>query len=145
MMWLREKEATMGKARMARGRASTLIGSVATCAVISILVLARARAAIPVPASGAATIQRKQEALIQGSSWLSIGPAMISNGQAWSDNPFAWGGRTATSGRATAIAVNPFNTGEIWVGSASGGAWRFVKNEGIQWQDMTAGLNVPSL
>ncbi|MGH9869327.1 MAG: hypothetical protein ACREAA_14340 [Candidatus Polarisedimenticolia bacterium] len=47
-----------------------------------------------------------------GTSWFPIGPApaccMFPGGE---------------SGRATAVAMNPFNQGEIWLGTAGGGVW----------------------
>src|SRR5690348_3803173 len=43
-------------------------------------------------------------------NWFPIGPADILNGQTYS-------GRNHVSGRATAIAVNPVNPNDIWLGT----------------------------
>ena len=51
-------------------------------------------------------------AQISGTEWTPIGPAPIGG--------FFKGG---VSGRATAIAVNPFNGAQVWLGTAQGGVW----------------------
>jgi len=52
-------------------------------------------------------------AVIQGTTWFPIGPAPSCC--------FFPGGE---SGRATAVAVNPANFSEVWIGTAGGGLWR---------------------
>lgn len=59
---------------------------------------------------------------IEGTTWFPIGPAPI-------DGFFAGG----VSGRATAIAVNPENPDEIWLGTASGGVWHSLDG-GANWE-----------
>ena len=66
------------------------------------------------------------QSVIKGTTWFPIGPADVSNGQAW-DN-----GRTSVSGRATVIAVNPKNPDELWLGTASGGVWHST-NAGVNF------------
>ena len=60
------------------------------------------------------------------SGWAPIGPAPIQG----TDFP---GGVT---GRATAIAVNPFNGSQVWLGSAAGGVW-FSPNRGLDWDPIS--------
>ncbi len=59
---------------------------------------------------------------ISGDTWFPIGPAPI-------DGFFAGG----VSGRATAIAVNPANADDIWLGTAAGGVWHTL-DAGLNWQ-----------
>src|SRR5262249_36501184 len=40
------------------------------------------------------------------------------------------------SGRATAIAVNPLNKDDVWIGSAGGGVWHST-NGGTNWTPMS--------
>ncbi len=61
-------------------------------------------------------------ATIDGSTWFPIGPAPI-------DGFFAGG----ASGRASAIAVNPANANEVWLGTAAGGVWHSLDN-GANWE-----------
>jgi hypothetical protein len=61
-------------------------------------------------------------AAIEGTTWFPIGPAPI-------DGFFAGG----VSGRATAIAVNPENADEIWLGTAAGGVWHSIDG-GANWE-----------
>ena len=64
-------------------------------------------------------------ASIEGSTWLPIGPAPI-------DGFFAGG----ATGRATAIAVNPTNANEVWLGTATGGVWHSL-DSGANWEPET--------
>lgn len=61
-------------------------------------------------------------ASIEGSTWFPIGPAPI-------DGFFAGG----ATGRASAIAVNPANANEVWLGTAAGGVWHSLDN-GANWE-----------
>ncbi len=61
-------------------------------------------------------------ATIEGTTWFPLGPAPI-------DGFFAGG----TTGRATAIAVNPANPDEIWLGTATGGVWHSL-DSGANWE-----------
>ena len=67
---------------------------------------------------------------INGINWFPIGPADISNGQTYG------GGRVNVSGRATAIAVNPMNPNDVWLGTATGGVWHST-NAGVNWLPMS--------
>ena len=58
-------------------------------------------------------------AQIGGINWFPIGPADISGGQTYGN------GRVNVSGRASAIAVNPKNINDIWLGTANGGVWLY--------------------
>lgn len=74
---------------------------------------------------------------LAGNGWQPLGPALINNGQAWP-------GRVPVTGRVTVITYNPQNPlDDIWVGSASGGAWRGGLLGGPHWQPMTD--DAPSL
>ena len=62
---------------------------------------------------------------LEGDLWRPLGPAPIEN--------FFGGGAT---GRASAIAVNPFNVDEVWLGTAAGGVWH-SQNGGQNWTPLT--------
>ncbi|MFK8017081.1 MAG: hypothetical protein AB8G17_16785 [Gammaproteobacteria bacterium] len=64
-------------------------------------------------------------AAIVGDQWFPLGPAPIDN--------FFGGG---VSGRASAIAVNPFDIDELWIGTAAGGVWHSV-NGGKNWRPIS--------
>jgi hypothetical protein len=68
------------------------------------------------------------QAQITGTKWKPIGPAPIGG--------FFKGG---VSGRTTAIAVNPLNGDQIWLGTASGGVW-YSPDGGATWYPMTDGM-----
>lgn len=59
---------------------------------------------------------------IEGTNWFPIGPAPISG--------FFAGGAT---GRASAIAVNPQNADDVWLGTAAGGVWHSL-DAGLNWE-----------
>jgi photosystem II stability/assembly factor-like uncharacterized protein len=63
----------------------------------------------------------KTQAAIEGNTWLPIGPGPIKG--------FFPGGVT---GRASAIAANPFNPDDVYIGTASGGVWH-SKDGGQHW------------
>jgi hypothetical protein len=60
-------------------------------------------------------------AQIVGDQWVPIGPA-----------PIAGFFNSSATGRATAIAVNPKNADQVWVGAAAGGVW-YSLNGGKNW------------
>src|SRR5882672_9513453 len=64
-------------------------------------------------------------AVIQGTSWFPIGPAPSCC--------FFPGGE---AGRATAVAVNPANFFDIWIGTAGGGVWNSTDG-GVTWRPMS--------
>src|ERR1041385_3713048 len=66
-----------------------------------------------------------QGGIISGYKWYPMGPAPSFQ--------FFPGGET---GRATAVAVNPANAQDVWVGTAGGGVWHSV-NGGVNWTPMT--------
>ena len=61
-------------------------------------------------------------AAIEGTTWFPIGPAPIDG--------FFKGGAT---GRASAVAVNPANVDDIWLGTAAGGVWH-SRDAGMNWE-----------
>ncbi len=63
--------------------------------------------------------------VILGDTWFPIGPAPIDG--------FFPGGVT---GRASAIAVNPFNLNDVWLGTAAGGVWHSIDG-GVNWRPMS--------
>lgn len=79
-----------------------------------------------------------QSAIAQ-EQWFPIGPAAIKNGQTYG------AGRVEVSGRATVIAVNPFNPQDVWMGASNGGVWHSTNAglPGMNWKPMTDAL--PSL
>lgn len=64
-------------------------------------------------------------AAIEGDTWFPMGPAPICGGFEGGD-----------SGRASAIAVNPFNADEIWLGTAAGGVWH-TRDGGVSWEPIS--------
>ena len=72
-----------------------------------------------------------------GGSWHSVGPTSISNGQAWT-NGIDPTGRIFVTGRINAVAANPQNPKtDIWVGSATGGAWHGRIDPDVEWKPMS--------
>ena len=67
---------------------------------------------------------------INGTNWFPIGPADISDGQTYGS------GRVNVSGRASAIAVNPMNPNDVWLGTSGGGVWHST-NGGANWLPMS--------
>ena len=65
-------------------------------------------------------------AAIQGINWFPIGPSPIVNSD--------FGG--VVSGRATAVAVNPSNVNDVWLGTAGGGIWHSI-DQGKTWKPMS--------
>ncbi|MBS1786075.1 MAG: HYR domain-containing protein [Acidobacteria bacterium] len=63
--------------------------------------------------------------VIEGDTWFPIGPAPM--------NGFFAGG---VSGRATAIAVNPSNQDDIYLGTSNGGVWH-TTDGGLNWLPLT--------
>src|SRR4051812_49112061 len=76
-------------------------------------------AACSSPSSPESLTQEIASPLFDGMSWFPIGPSPISNGQVYGDSPKA----VTVIGRATAIAVNPVNEHEVYLGTANGGLW----------------------
>ena len=90
--------------------------------VIVLLVMSLAFVAAPARAAS----------VIKGQTWFPIGPAPIS--------PGGWG--SAHTGRASVLAVNPFNSSEVYLGAATGGVWRTV-DVGQSW--VPIGDNMPAM
>src|SRR5439155_19055609 len=59
-----------------------------------------------------------------GGAWTPIGPLTLPNGVGNSSGP--------TSGRVTAIAVDPTNSQKVYLGTAQGGVWRSLDG-GTTW------------
>jgi hypothetical protein len=62
-----------------------------------------------------------------GGAWTSLGPTLITNGQSLQSQV-----DTAVSGRVTAIAVDPTNANNVYLGTAQGGVWR-SSDGGTTW------------
>ena len=78
--------------------------------------------------------------------WFPIGPAAIEDAQTYGGG----GQRVEASGRATVIAVNPFNPRDVWLGTATGGVWHSTNGgePGTNWRPMTddqASLSIGAL
>jgi hypothetical protein len=71
---------------------------------------------------------------IIGWKWSSIGPEP--------DCCFFDGGET---GRTTAIAVNPQNPDDVWIGTANGGVWHLSGGKWFPMSDDQASLAIGSL
>lgn len=73
----------------------------------------------------------RPQAAIEGTTWLPIGPAPISDGQTYGFS------RVTVAGRASVVAANPAAPlHDIWLGAASGGAWHSHFTENAQWEPM---------
>ena len=68
----------------------------------------------------------RQSALAISSTWTSIGPAPLPNGQTFNSN------NVPVSGRTTAIALHPTNPNVAYVGAAQGGVYRTLDG-GATW------------
>ncbi len=88
------------------------------------LQLARARYKARWP--GVVGAQRVQ-AVSSTTGWVGLGPGSISN-------PGYYG--TNSSGRVTAIAIDPTNSSTIYVGAADGGVWKTLDG-GVSWLPLT--------
>ncbi|NEQ50322.1 MAG: hypothetical protein F6K11_09350 [Leptolyngbya sp. SIO3F4] len=71
--------------------------------------------------------------------WFPIGPAGIENAQTYGFNGTNLGMRVEASGRATVIAVNPQNSQDVWLGTATSGVWHSTNGAqpGMAWRPMT--------
>jgi hypothetical protein len=65
--------------------------------------------------------------------WFPIGPAPISEGQTYGSTVMDNQCRVDVSGRASAIAVNPFNSDDVFLGTAAGGVWHSADG-GQSWR-----------
>jgi uncharacterized repeat protein (TIGR01451 family) len=72
---------------------------------------------------------------ISGWKWSSIGPEP--------DCCFGYNG--GETGRATAIAVNPQNPDDVWIGTAGGGVWHLSGGKWFPMSDDQAALAIGSL
>ena len=79
----------------------------------------------------AGTTPLQSQSKFQGTTWLPLGPAPVANGQTFDPNT-----RVDVSGRATVIAVNPFNPDDVWLGTANGGVWHSTTG-GAHWAAMS--------
>src|SRR5262245_41976136 len=70
------------------------------------------------------------QSVIKGIDWFPIGPAPITGGQTYGS------GRVDVSGRSSAIAVNPMNANDVWLGTAAGGVWHSTDG-GVTWRPMS--------
>jgi outer membrane protein assembly factor BamB len=74
-----------------------------------------------------ALAQAKELPLASGSSVLSpLGPEPLNSNAGWGP----------VSGRVTAVAVNPTNASEVWIGTGDGGVWHSTDG-GQDWTPMT--------
>lgn len=61
---------------------------------------------------------------LSASGWTAIGPAAIGSG------------RSAVSGRVTALATDPSNASVYYLGSGGGGVWKSI-DSGVSWKPLT--------
>jgi uncharacterized repeat protein (TIGR01451 family) len=103
-----------------------MTGSLSRLTWVCLVLLSVALALAPSrPAQGGAII---------GWKWSSIGPEP--------DCCFFNGGET---GRATAVAVNPQNADDIWIGTAGGGVWHNVAGKWFPMSDDRESLAIGSI
>ncbi len=86
--------------------------------------------------SAALTLPANAGSSVTGTHWFSIGPAPA---------PGLFPG--GAGGRATAIAVNPMNQDDVWIGTAGGGVWHFntVTSAWVAMSDNEASLAIGSI
>jgi hypothetical protein len=65
---------------------------------------------------------------INGTTWFPVGPAPVTQGQTYTH-----GLRVDVAGRAGAIAINPNNAQEIYLGTPNGGVWHSTDG-GQHWR-----------
>ena len=73
----------------------------------------------------------QRQPLLNSTSWTSVGPEPIPNGQ-------TSGVSVPVSGRVTAIAIHPSNPNIVYVGTAAGGAYRTLDG-GASWTALMDG------
>ncbi len=73
--------------------------------------------------------------IVQGDSWISIGPAPILGGQIGN-----MGNTRAMSGRVADVAVDPGNQNHWLIGGAQGGIWETL-DSGLTWRPKTDNQN----
>ncbi|MBK8312982.1 MAG: SBBP repeat-containing protein [Acidobacteria bacterium] len=73
--------------------------------------------------------------IVQGDSWISIGPAPILGGQIGD-----MGNTRAMSGRVADVAVDPGNQNHWLIGGAQGGIWETL-DSGLTWRPKTDNQN----
>src|SRR5215831_5568780 len=78
--------------------------------------------------SGCLLAAADARAQINGTTWFPVGPAPVTQGQAYGSP-----GRVDVAGRSGPIAINPFNTQEIFLGTANGGVWH-TTDGGQHWR-----------
>ena len=76
---------------------------------------------------GEAVSKMRSQSRIEAVNWMPLGPAPIPNGQTQQ-----FPATTPTTGRATAIVVDPTNSNKVYLGTAQGGVWRSLDG-GVTW------------
>src|ERR1700709_2061440 len=73
---------------------------------------------------------------INGTTWFPVGPAPVTQGQAYG---VGYGGiRAEVAGRTTAVALDPLNAQGIYLGTATGGVWQ-TTDGGQHWRPRSDG------
>ncbi len=73
---------------------------------------------------------------IIGTTWFPVGPAPVTQGQAY--GPGYGGIRAEVAGRTTAVAIDPQNPQVIYLGTANGGVWS-TTDGGQHWRPRSDG------